>query len=111
VDFCIDSWDYDTMESVKVEDLVKALQELGVIPANTEETSSFHRSITGFLADRGFSVSKILDVEQETREGGYCETCWYSEVTVDITFEDGNGEWTCYTYYGDMGALIRELTN
>ncbi|MEU9871141.1 hypothetical protein AB0C87_25255 [Actinomadura sp. NPDC048021] len=111
VEFTIEGDWNDAYTYVPVADLVKALEDLGVVPANTEETSSFHKSIEEFLKDRGFTVSKILDVEQETRTGGYCETCAYEEVVVDITFEDGDGQWTLYTYFGDMGELIRELTD
>ena len=46
----------------------------------------------------------IITFEDDTEEGGYCETCYYSEYVVRVS--DGN---VAVTYWGDMGDLIREM--
>ena len=63
---------------------------------------------------------EITDWEQDTRTGGYCETCRYDETIVNVTFKcdkcHEKGHFMAYgahtwTYSGDLGELMRALVN
>ena len=62
---------------------------------------------------------KITDWAEETDEGGFCETCAYSQTIVEVTFEcEGCGgkeghsmSWRdhTWTWTGGLAQLMREL--
>lgn len=96
---------------VKTEDLVKALREIGLLP-EADEQDGFYGAVAKWLREYGFGdVREVLDVQQDERSGGYCETCWYEEIVVEITYTDSEGERQTHTFYGDMGEFMRELTD
>lgn len=54
----------------------------------------------------------IVDWEEETEYGGYCETCSYEEIVVKVTYTCN----TCdecpnhvYKYYGRFSELMKDL--
>jgi hypothetical protein len=48
-------------------------------------------------------------IKQETRAGGYCETCWYTEeVMVVYMFEDG-ALVELDTLYTDLASMLNEI--
>jgi hypothetical protein len=55
-------------------------------------------------------AQEVTSVEQDTVSSGYCETCWYEEIVLEISYiEKGTGRSRLYTYYGNMASLISEL--
>jgi hypothetical protein len=63
---------------------------------------------------------EITDWDQDTRSGGYCETCRYDETIVEVTFKcdmcDVKGHVMTYAehswvYSGDLGELMRMLVD
>lgn len=48
-----------------------------------------------------------FEIEQETRSGGYCETCWYEYVAVVVYAVDANG--TRIEIYEDSDASLVDL--
>lgn len=61
------------------------------------------------LRSRGLDCHEILDWDDRTVYGGYCETCAYDYVVVDITYRDSQDQRHMYTYDDNFSALIREL--
>lgn len=54
---------------------------------------------------------EVVSYEEMQRSDGYCDTCYYEWEEVDITFiSSETSEPQVYTYSGDFGELIRELT-
>lgn len=59
----------------------------------------------------------VKDVAEVTRWGQYtwsagrCDTCYHSEVRVKIRYRTTGGEEGAYDYVGDLGVLIRALTD
>lgn len=56
-------------------------------------------------------IAEILSYEQETRSGGYCESCYYDEIVVEVRYLSTSGETKRFDIYGDMGELIRDLSD
>lgn len=49
-------------------------------------------------------------IEQETRSGGYCDTCWYEdEVTAIYVTEPGQEERKLVDEYEDLAYYMREI--
>lgn len=46
-----------------------------------------------------------VTIEQETRSGGYCETCWYSEEVM-VVYANGKEIDTLYT---DLASILTEI--
>jgi hypothetical protein len=53
----------------------------------------------------------VLAFEQDCRTVGACETCAYTETFVRIWYRTGRGTTDIYDYVGDLGELIRALTD
>lgn len=62
-----------------------------------------------FLRDRDLDVVEVVDWEERTVYDGYCETCYYEYVVVDIEYRDSEGTVKTYTYDGTFSSLMREL--
>ncbi len=56
-------------------------------------------------------VATVVAFEQDTRGGGYCNTCYWEEIIVEIRYRTGSGDEETYTYSGDLGELVRALTD
>lgn len=99
---------------LKEEDFRSALEELGILEKEAGRSDGFYDAVLRWLKAEKYRAPdavKILNVEQDERSGGYCETCWYEEIVVEISYEDVTGEPGLYTYYGDMGEFVRELAD
>lgn len=64
-----------------------------------------------FLLNHGVEVHHVINFEETQKLEGYCETCYYEYVAVDITYENLDGDIKNYEYYSSFAQLIRELTN
>ncbi|TDB90945.1 hypothetical protein E1264_03830 [Actinomadura sp. KC216] len=112
VAFDLDPWGGVASVYVKRDELVKALQDLGIVPANTEENYGFYGAVLKYVRENWDSDAvKILDVRQETRETGYCETCYEKYDVVYVDYEDKYGDRESDWYYGDMEEFMRRLTD
>lgn len=60
------------------------------------------------IQNHGIAVDEVLSYEEENYSSGYCETCYYEEVRVNIEYLEG-GLRRSYTHYGSFGDLIKEL--
>lgn len=55
-------------------------------------------------------AERVTYIDQTTQSDGYCETCYYEYIVLEISYiEAGTGRSRIYTYRGDMGELMREL--
>jgi hypothetical protein len=46
-----------------------------------------------FLPEHGVTdVSEVTDYEDRKFSSGYCETCWYEEYNLVITYKDKKGK-------------------
>ncbi len=57
------------------------------------------------------NVAEVTAFEDGTEGGGYCETCAWEEAVVYIDYTTSDGTKDRYTYRGDLGELIRALTD
>lgn len=54
-------------------------------------------------------VWQVTDYEEDTRFGGYCETCSYTEIVIDIEFVDAQNKRKNFTYDGSFADLLYRL--
>jgi len=66
--------------------------------------------LADWLRSKGNAVNSVLSYEEKMMTGGYCETCWYEDWNVVISYADNIGETRQYVYYGTFGQLVTELT-
>lgn len=52
---------------------------------------------------------KVIDWADEIERSGYCETCYYEEQVVNITYVDSDGDSHLWTYCGMFSGLMRLL--
>jgi hypothetical protein len=76
----------------------------------------FHASVVKWLNDKDSythitDAVEIVDIRQEERNGGYCETCYHEYDAVVIDYRDTTGLVKSYEWYGDMGEFMRYLTD
>lgn len=64
-----------------------------------------------FVQKSDGTAVKVTAYEQVTESSGYCETCYSEYAMVYIDYDTSNGGSSRYSYYGDFGELIRELTD
>ena len=57
------------------------------------------------------TADKVTAYEEVKKSGGYCKTCYYEYIEIEITYTTTEGDVKVFNYYGDFGELIRELTN
>lgn len=74
---------------------------------NFEE--SFYEAITKWLKSRDVDAEKVVSVEQDTQVLGYCETCEYTQIIVNISYNDSEGFSQLYEYFGSMAEMINDL--
>lgn len=67
--------------------------------------------VAQWLRNKGKSVYDVISFVEELYTGGYCETCYYEEWNVEITYHDNNGGLNIqtYVYEGKFSNLILEL--
>lgn len=66
-------------------------------------------ALADFLRERDVDVREVLSYEEEMKYGGYCETCAYEYMVLEITYKDSNNKTKYYTYDGTFAELIRSL--
>lgn len=77
--------------------------------SNFEDT--FKALLARYLTKNVDATAEVIEYEQDTEAGGYCDTCYYSDTVVRIVYvSSASGSRREYTYYGDMGELIRDLS-
>jgi hypothetical protein len=71
---------------------------------------SILEALTRFVKEVDLTCDTVTGFEDRTEYGGYCETCSYEYVVVDIYYFTDNGGRKTYTYDGTFSSLIRNLT-
>lgn len=66
----------------------------------------FYLFIGDFLIEKGLSVKEVVDVDESTETGGYCETCSYETIVVRITYVDKEDKSREYSYEGSLANLL-----
>jgi hypothetical protein len=61
------------------------------------------------LRNRGISAIEVTKFEEQERNDGYCETCWYEYTVVVINYITETGVTKTYEYQGQFSELIQEL--
>jgi hypothetical protein len=54
-------------------------------------------------------ATEVVEVETETQERGYCETCSYSTTVIVITYKDSGGRLRVAEWEGSFSDLISSL--
>jgi hypothetical protein len=62
-----------------------------------------------WLQRKGIDVTEVLGYQESTRSGGYCETCYYTYIVVEIDYRKADKTVGCYVYDGEFSDLIRAL--
>lgn len=86
----------------------------------SEFESRFYAAVCAYINGRNsgrygsggdiVEADRVTYIDQTTETSGYCETCWYEEIVLEITYiESGTGRSRLYTYRGGMAELISEL--
>lgn len=71
---------------------------------------TFKRVLAKYMRQKvNLPVAKVLSYEQEKYEGGYCDTCYYTEIRVEVVYQDTSDREDYWTYYGSMVELIESL--
>jgi hypothetical protein len=52
---------------------------------------------------------EVLDYGEETEYGGYCETCSYEEIVVQITYKDSKGKTQKFRHYDNFAEFVKSL--
>lgn len=75
-----------------------------------EYEEKFKDLLTRYLREVEYwDIKKVLTYSQGIKTGGYCDTCFYEEIVVDVSYVDHAGDVREHYIYGDMGTLIRDL--
>lgn len=70
-----------------------------------------YEALAGYMRDSyGTDAVKVIDFEDRTEYGGYCETCAYETTVCEITYIDSKGKTQKYTYWGPFSELIGGLS-
>lgn len=57
------------------------------------------------------TVTEIVDFEDDTFYGGYCETCSYEETHCLVTYKMESGDIRKFEYSGSFAELISALVS
>jgi hypothetical protein len=76
----------------------------------SELQKDIKRAILKMIVRSGVDAVEVTDWEDRTEHGGYCETCAYEYVVVDITYVDSEGARKTYVYDSSFSDLIASLT-
>ena len=74
-------------------------------------TKALHNAALKMLRNRGITAIEVTSFEEETVSGGYCETCYYEETLVDITYITETGVVKVYEFSGSFAELVKALDN
>ncbi|WP_280485409.1 hypothetical protein [Nocardia cyriacigeorgica] len=72
---------------------------------------SLKAALAKYMQDRHeyWDVAEVVDFREETRSGGFCETCAYTEVVIEVTYLDSSGAIQKDDIYDNFAGLVREL--
>lgn len=56
-------------------------------------------------------ATEIMHFNDRTTWGGYCETCEYEKIVLDISYKDTVGHTKTFTYDGSFSSLLYDLTD
>jgi len=72
---------------------------------------SLTAALTKYMQDRHeyWDVAEVVDFREETRSSGYCDTCYYEEVVIEVTYVDSTGEMHRDDIHDNFAGLMREL--
>lgn len=69
----------------------------------------FHKALLEYVgAEEG---STFVGLETDSYDSGGCETCAYTEYTVEISWRTPKGNYMTHQYSGRLDSLIEALTN
>lgn len=72
--------------------------------------SDFDNALGNFIGRvTGEDVLEILAYKEITYTGGYCESCWYTELRVEILYKTESSPTEKFVYHGNMVEFIKEL--
>lgn len=54
---------------------------------------------------------EIMDLDDRKEWRGYCETCEYEQIIVDIEYKGTDGHTKTVSYEGSFGSLMYYLTD
>ena len=70
-----------------------------------------NEAVAEFLREKyNIDAVTVIDFDDRTVYGGYCETCAYEYTEADITYLDSNGEAQVYSYSGTFAELLNSIT-
>ena len=71
----------------------------------------FYKALAQYLRDYhpGLDVVEVVEAVEETRQGGYCESCAYTEVVIDLWYLNSQGKRMAYTISRSFAELMEEL--
>lgn len=55
-------------------------------------------------------VAEVVSYEQESRSGGYCDTCAYTDIVVEVCYRTSEGDVLTHDIYGSMASLVEDLS-
>lgn len=71
----------------------------------------FHEDIKWYLGECGVDdIEKVIDFEEDTYSGGYCETCWYESELVTVTYLNSDGDTLRHDEYMSMSDFLDSIT-
>lgn len=72
-------------------------------------TEGFKEFIKTYLrdVDGHTDVDVVVDAEERTEYGGYCESCYYEDVMVDVTYLNEDGETQTTIIYSSFAHLMQ----
>lgn len=70
--------------------------------------TGLHEAALGYLRTRGVEADRVTEVTNRIEYGGFCETCSYEELVVDIEYRVAD-QYRSYRYYGTFAEFIRAL--
>lgn len=76
----------------------------------TTWVDGFKKALLDLVQGRDEEAVEVIDWEEATEQGGYCETCYYEDVLVEIEYRTADGDRKTYRYYGKFWQLVQELT-
>jgi hypothetical protein len=71
----------------------------------------FNAAVAAWLRDYAEidDVVGVTSVEQDSKTFGVCDTCSYTEVTVNVGYITTEGAGKTYEYRGDLASMVRQL--
>ena len=71
----------------------------------------FYIALLKLLHANGIEAIEVTSFVEDLVTEGYCETCSYERVVVEIYYKTNDSTNNYYVYEGDFASLIQELTD